>query len=307
MAFEIPQGWENYPTQVISRFHLLINTRVVDGIDNSSLKKWFKNFNSDLEKYFAAHLLDSLVFRTQRMLAASYQQIQQKLLPDILRKHDSFDFEDNEDFISKLKSQATASNLRYVSVSGDYFDTPGKSGEVLLRDFCLETGVSKRFTKRPNQIIDFPDCVNTIVLLDDFVGTGRQFTGFVDACLKQYLRPSSFTFIYIPIIGHQDGISSIRRSYPELIIAPLETIDETYNFFNQHEGVWVKDRYNSINDVKEFYLQFIKDKGIGVKNPYGVGDLGLNIHFSHSSPNNSLNIMYSNKNDWSNLLKRGST
>jgi hypothetical protein len=56
--FSLPRAGEIYTNQVFDRCESLIEAKLWDGLNLDSLRGWLKNFTNDVEKYFAACLLD---------------------------------------------------------------------------------------------------------------------------------------------------------------------------------------------------------------------------------------------------------
>ncbi len=117
-------------------------------------------------------------------------------------------------------------------------------------------------------------------------------------------------FIYIPFMAHLKGIARLQRDCPNLHVHPLETLDIQHDFFHSAESdvepkLWFKDKVNTVDDVKFFYKTILKNYGIETNTPFGDGKLGLTIYTCLSSPNNSLNIFYTDKSPmWVPLLVR---
>ncbi|HJV74706.1 MAG TPA: hypothetical protein VJ654_10825 [Noviherbaspirillum sp.] len=140
MEFHIPDGFARFASQVERRFAVLLQKRVLTGIDVLQLRKWLNNFESDEERYLAAHLLDSLVLRTDKMLASSSEHVLQMLLPNALISCNRFKVDDLAEFISRMTSGKTETGIRFVAVDGTFEKTPGKSGAALIGHAIDERG-----------------------------------------------------------------------------------------------------------------------------------------------------------------------
>lgn len=302
MAFIVPEGWDRYHRQIKSSVDTLIRQSVFSGISQSVLSTWWKNFKSSEEKYLAAHLLDSMVYRTEEMLKASCHQVVQKILPEKLEKlHIQFDS------VSEL--EAILKNKRNdIVFSPIVTNTPGKSGEALLRLFAGTIQLNGKNKHYIRNWVNFHPDTKVIVLLDDMVGTGNQFCTFYK---NNNLSNCKIPIIFIPFFAHESGIQHVNRQCPNVQIAPIETLGTEHNFFREDKDspgydLWARDKQNKVKDVKKFYEDMLKANGISCANNFGYGGFGLTVYTNLSTPNNSLHIFYTNKNvqSWIPLLTR---
>ncbi|SDU33219.1 hypothetical protein [Nitrosomonas ureae] len=303
MSFKIPDGWESYHREIKNCFESLIHANVIQGLRLLSLNAWYSNFKTAEEKYLAAHLLDSLVYRTEPMLNSSCKQLVSKILPQVLRKLE-YPIYDIEQFTKSLQQE----NLPIVFTPVKC-DTPGKSGETLIRIFKRVNDIHNSKLIHPEAIENLPENIKFVVIIDDMVGTGMQFKNFYTKYkFANHSKGKLLKIIYIPLMAHQKGIEKLKSECPELKLFPIEVLSQQHNFFRSKDtesNIWFKDKVNTVEDVQLFYKELLQKYSINSKNPFGHGQLGLTVFTSFSSPNNSLNIFYTRKHpDWAPLLKR---
>jgi hypothetical protein len=307
MAFHVPDGWESYFRQIKMCYEALIRERVIQGISPTTLGAWYNNFKTAEEKYFAAHLLDSFIFRSEPMLVAACRQIITKTLPQILTGL-GCDFGSISDFLSAVQTNDHDKKIIFVPVTST---VPGKSSDAIIRLFKRANSIPDSKTKYPEDIPSLGEDLKYVVFIDDMCGTGRQFSKFYSKYqLASLANERKIEFIYIPFMAHLKGLKKLQRDCPNLHVHPLETLDIQHNFFHSAEGdvepkLWFKDKVNTVDDVKVFYKSILKNYGIETITPFGDGKLGLTIYTCLSSPNNSLNIFYTDKSPkWVPLLAR---
>lgn len=307
MAFHVPDGWESYFRQIKMCYEALIRERVIQGISPTTLGAWYNNFKTAEEKYFAAHLLDSFIFRTEPMLVAACRQIMTKTLPQILTKL-GCEFGSVPDFLSAMQVNDHDKKVIFVPVTST---VPGKSSDAIIRLFKRANSIPDSKTAYPGDIPSLGEDLKYVVFIDDICGTGRQFSKFYSRYQLESLNcEKSIEFIYIPFMAHVKGLKKLQRDCPKLRVFPLEILDTHHNFFHSVESanghkIWFKDRVNTVDDVRSFYKFILKNYGIETINPFGDGKLGLTIYTCLSSPNNSLNIFYTDKSStWAPLLAR---
>lgn len=257
-SFYIPAKFDRFSQNVYSRFNKLIEKRIISGVVKMNLMNWWSNFSSDEERYLAAHLLDSLVLRTKEMLDSSSLHLVEMVLPNILYRLDKFNANDLPDFLQKLQTGSLDVGIKFVAVDGEFENTPGKSGSVLIRNFRLATRIDDSLTIRPENIANLSSDSSILVFLDDCLGTGKQFNRF---CKHYNLQSYSHTLIYIPFIAHPKGIEHLKTKQPDLIVSPIEILPQNSNFFMGHkadQNIWHRDGFNHIDSVKKLYKSILE-------------------------------------------------
>jgi hypothetical protein len=302
--FKAPVDWISYYDVVIERCNNYIKTGYWEGIEELKLKLWLTNFYSDEEKYFAACLLDALVFRTPQMVNASFQHIATSIIPNFLNKYRIKIPDELDNWVYSLSS-GVGIPLRIIAIE-DVDKKTGKSGSVVIRDIKKSLDLAGHLSKKPEHIGEIPCDIKALVLIDDFAGTGEQFISFFQNKVKPYLNDGQ-AILYVPLAAHEVAITNIKEKCTEVDISPVELLSEEDSFFHPVNGYFQGDKENSTSDAKQFYLDVCKRRGFE-KQGYllGKGDLCLSFAFHLSTPNNNLKLLYHKPvdNSWNNLLYR---
>lgn len=314
MTFHIPEGWERFFEEVQQQTIILIDRKVLEGIKVIELKRWLANFETDEEKYLAAHLLRALIYRSNAMLKISCQQIATFVLPNIIKRKKNTSI---DEFIVDLCRQDNPLKVLFAPVepskqndktSDEIKKLPGKSGQSILRMLIKEVGLHENSTVHVDDSGAMPRDIEYLVFVDDMCGTGKQFCSFY----RDYnLKDVSTKKIFIPLFAHEKGIEKINKTCPDVIVSPVEVLTSKNNFFRAesnsgHPPLWAMDQSNTVRDVKSFYKNLLKKYDIEIGSPFGFGGLGLTFFSSESTHNNGLHIFYTNLNsrNWKPLLKR---
>mgnify|MGYP001185888906 FL=1 len=304
MAFKIPTGYERFANEVFARFRNLLDKNVFSGITKLTLREWESNFATDEERYLAAHLLDALIFRTDPMVASTSQHVVEMVLPKILIEQRLYASSTIDAFVEALGNGDTALGLRFVAVDGNLLaSVPGKSGALLIRHFSRAANIHKNLLWRPENMVQLQDDVRVLVFLDDCVGTGRQFGKF-SRVYKLAELSERYTLIYIPFVAHHTGLNDLNQKYPFLHITPVEVLGPQSDFFAEcpsSPGIWVRDRSNTVAEIKAFYSALMRRRGVTRSTNFG---LNLSLGFSFSTPNNTLKAYFSDQGTWKRLLVR---
>lgn len=293
--FRLPKDGEVYTGTIIDRSHSLINAGIWGGISVDDLRNWLTNFTDSVERFFAARILDALVYRSKTQTESLIVDLFQRALPLIDQ-----DAEVWEDVLRQLKSCP----VRLVPVICEN-DPPSKSGPSVVR-------LVKRHLKFNDQWLANPQALSSakhskaehIVFIDDFLGTGYQFKRFLrkERPLEK-IRNARFT--YAPLVAHQRGLDELRKVCPSIRLAPVEVVNDDYNLFAEKPDGQI-DPENSAAATRSFYEKFLVKKKLDKlgRRSLGYGKLGLCLGFEHGTPNSSLPILWLNKNGFIPLLTR---
>jgi len=298
MEFCVPDGWEYFSRKVFQKYESLIQLNIIEHISRTKFNCWTRQFVSPEEKYLAAHLLDSLTYRTQKMNEAVYEHIFYVTLPGVLLKK-KIDIDDLHNSLQYTKSV----KMKFIPVTDGV--SACKSSDTYLREFRRKNIIKQFYLTTADRIVSFGDEIDVIVFFDDFVGTGKQFTKFYSKHNLGEIQDKKL--IYIPLIAHERGLNEINEKCSNICVNAVETITDEQSFFSPATAtsdLWGKDRSNSVEAVKQFYIGFLKSKGIGNGKNFGNGQLALTLAFSSSSPNNTLNVFHSTQNNWQSLFTR---
>jgi hypothetical protein len=83
--FRVPPDGHLYYEGIVERCHGFINCHIWEGLDKNLLRAWLTNFRTDEEKYFAACVLDALIFRSEKQTISLLRHLFLRVLPDLAR------------------------------------------------------------------------------------------------------------------------------------------------------------------------------------------------------------------------------
>lgn len=298
--FSLPNNAHTYINTVRDRCHDLIQYKIWTGVKSIDLRRWLNNFSNDLESYFAACILDALIYRSNDQTLSLASELFTKKLPLYLNSV-GFSFKDYRGLVDLLRSPLK-NDLRLVSVAlKNKWEI--KSSNVILREYKRKLAFNENWFIHPDEVErEVSNGIQTFIFIDDFLGTGTQFStmyklygfqGILKDCLK----------IYCPLVSHVVGRNHLNELYPNLVIISAEYLDNKHNVFNYA----FDDGMNTPNGAKAFYENLLNDNEFNLleENKFGIGNLGLTYTFSHSSPDNCLNIIWDNNNGrWHPLIAK---
>ncbi len=192
-------------------------------------------------------------------------------------------------------------NSRRTKRSGKWviagFGGPGESGADMLRKF-------REANRLSGQVHDYlfaavADLANleltghdTVVFVDDFAGTGDQISGLWPVHAELAGGARSFLILTAATIDAIERILDFE-ALEEVLVSHV--IPRSDNIFSQ-------DCTHFTDEEKNILLPYCKVADS--KRPRGFGNCGLLFVLCHKTPNNSLPILYANKNSWRGLFPR---
>lgn len=300
--FCLPKDGPIYIERVFSRCKDLITFSIWNGLHLSRLRSWINNFTTDEERYFAARLLDALIYRSTDQTLSLLVQLFQRSLVDLTRL-DPPSTGPIFNWLERLSGDCDP-GIRLVPV-WQTTDPISKSAGTILRFMKRHLHVNENWIIQPP---DIDSCVTAgvsiFVFVDDFLGTGTQFSDFITA---ERLRPylTSAYFVYAPLVAHAIGMQ-LLETLPELRVTTTEFLDDRCALFSSTSG-YFDDGTNTPDQAREFYYTMLARKRIGIVGPNrtGFGHLELAYAFEHACPDNSLPLLWWSKSpDWHPLFDR---
>lgn len=297
--FQAPNSAGLYIDRILERSDFLISAGIWSGISRRDLGLWFDSYNSIEERYLAALMLDNLTLRSRGQTKSLMLQCFQRVLPKLLEG--TYGFEPYRGkWLESLQKRKV--KVRLVPVIREE-DGPHKSANAICRDYAMLHSI------HGNLFIDavkiesaLDDGVKLFIFVDDFVGTGTQFLKFYKSV--EPLFPDDVVLCYLPLCAHQAGLTQINNCYPRVKISAPEILTYKDAFFKD-DNQPLTDNLNTYADLKEFYLNLQNDRlGEEIENPLGYGDLSLVYGFENATPNATLPLLWSSKNNNTILLKR---
>jgi hypothetical protein len=302
MAINLPENSEDIIERIFENTKLLIRYNYWDGISETTFCKWFNNFETLDERYLAAAILSSLIYRNQISIQAFGAQLFQITIPNYLEKHSIHTVECIDSWMQSLNhSRVSKFPFRFSTLEG-IDDKPGKSGSAIFRslkktffngDLGVGTQAYEKILKNKN--------IKILILFDDILGTGRQF----DTYMKKF-NPSEYKvkILYCPFVAQKDGIKFINTKYPSVDIIPIETIDNTCGLFSKTNKLFSLCDNTEIEEFKSLYINMTQKKEFKISGVFGEGDQALTFLFNDSTPNNNIAALWYQDDNWNQLVKR---
>jgi len=300
--FQVPSNWESYFQALQSRIANLIDCQVWTGIHPTAIDSWLANFRTPPEQYFAARILDELIYRSEAQTLALVDQLFLRSLPDLLLDQPISGISAND--IRHALSSKSDPGIRIVPVVHPS-DPPTKSGYVIVRMIQRHLGIDTRWIIQPSRI---PKVVKrgikALLFVDDFLGTGTQFKKFFAAYHLASALGTTWA-AYVPLAAHETGVFDLHQKCPKIHVTAAEFLDHSTNIFSGQSGCF-NDGVNTWETGKHFYVRLKRKFQITSNRQmvYGFGKLGLVYAFAHGTPNACIPLLWCDGRRFTRLLSR---
>ncbi|WP_432282666.1 phosphoribosyltransferase-like protein [Shewanella frigidimarina] len=274
------------------------------GIERHKFDNWCQQYASEEEKVILGLLLNQLVYRSKAQVKSLLNQAFDKSIPQKL--HEILQNEKVFENMELFKSNSYPSTVLIVPVIRDT-EPPTKSGPLVARLLKKMVNINDKMMRWPWSLGNLND-IETIIFIDDFVGTGEQFLTFCEKHVDEKVFGSKINILYAPITANQQGLNNIAAKRPDIHVCPIEIVTDEDNFFTAvknefeltHIEVLELDTYYS-NFMKKINLDRLGRKVSMVK---GYGGLALTYAYEHGTPNGSLPLLWANSDVYTSLFSR---
>ena len=296
MSFTLPPDGPTYTDHIIARSKDLIAHNIWQGIDDLQLSRWLNNFPGAEQRYFAARILDILMYRSDPQTKSMLTHLFQRTIPDIARQHG---FGPHLQSVCDRLQSKQEPDLRLVPVTPSPQATMA-SGPLVTRLAQKHLNLRKQWIIPHRKI---SPQTPFIVFLDDFIGTGMQFSRFIKQANLTHLITER-RCCYVAVAAHATGIKNLRDEFPNFAVSAVDLLSKRNSLFHRHSLAF-PDGTNSIGDARAFYRQMLITFKIPHRYQGGYGRLDLAYAFAHAVPNNSTPLLWWPQNArWTPLFKR---
>jgi len=262
--FHIPKDGQTYISEIVDRSTSLIDYGVWGGLHISQLRRWLANFKTVEEKYFAACVLDSLIYRSKDQTIALMRQLFQRTLTDLSRFHPS-PIGRLDDCLLNLQGSSDPGIRLVPAVKSD--DPLTKSAHIIARYMKQQLSIREDWIIKPSEIDAHAKAgIKVFIFIDDFLGTGDQFEALLhnENLAKGFLK--NFYTVYSPLVSHEKGQKHLHARFPDLVVTSVESLDDTYGLFHPQSPCF-NDSTNTPECTRAFYYNLLKIKGIKITGP----------------------------------------
>ena len=245
------------------------------GVTEAGIQDWLDQFH-DADKDTAARLLDSVEFISAEQLHAAFRS----LLARVPGWHRNARHRGGKFAFAPFSSSA------------------GESGDSMLHEFRLANELNHRefdplFIGRSDLLRSGLGGDDTVVFLDDFVGSGRQAVTALQTMFQELT--AQIGNVYLVTVGaFRDGSDRIKEETTMQLL--------THRSLGYQDNLFHDDCNHFSANEKNRILHYCKIASPA--KPRGFGDCGLVLVLYHQCPNNALAALHATSQEWVPLFPR---
>ncbi|MDH1192728.1 hypothetical protein [Stenotrophomonas sp. GD03958] len=263
---------------------------------------WLSNFNED-ERILAGHLLSGFVYLNRSVVTALFISAFHQLSTSPYLTGPTDSRRENWEWFRQ--------NVVVTHVEGETPSTTD-SGHIFARLARTALGIPEANIVAPERALRILSSGSgrPIVFVDDFLGSGNQFSATWErfysissaheSNFKREVSHHSTSIYFIPLIATKSGVDCVAEVAPQVSICAAHVLDGRDSALTPDSQVWPED-------LREQGVEMIhaasSRAGIQGDDWQGFGKLGLCLSFEHSTPDATLPIFYHEEN-WHPLIKR---
>lgn len=275
-----------------------------------NVDRWISNFETQDQKY-AMHMVSQFIYVSDQLVDAQFHSAFQNLSNVILDEWKEFAEAKQvwNDFLGRCL---------IVPVQGEE-PSPADSGYIFARKARQILRIPER------QMADLDDAIEAImsgrktyiVFVDDFVGSGEQFTKTLDRKSQRSnifgqsiknaanANPNSQLF-YCNVAMTALGKARVEHECPNVVLSSANVLGSEYSWTSENGAMWPDDeKANGMSIIEKYSKRLGYRDDNGSENDWrGFHCLGLGLAFEHSTPDASLPIFFSERNGWRPLVTR---
>jgi len=174
----------------------------------------------------------------------------------------------------------------------------GESGDTMLHKWRSATGLGSArydelFMNKRDLLQQELGRGDSVVLIDDFSGTGRQVCDGWREVMAELL-PEEPTVYLVLVVASLSARQKISEETPLRLLADIQ--------LRQDDNVFSATCRHFTNREKDILLRYCRRANR--PHPKGFGDCGFVVVLAHKTPNNSIPILHANHALWSGLFPR---
>jgi hypothetical protein len=269
---------------------------------SANLAVWLTNFHEDHKKY-ALELLSNFMYYNGDTIKSLLQYLfwDKLLYPCVEDRDDNSQTDLNDLLTTKLK------RTRFIGIGN-----PSESGAYLLYFFRQVNNIPLELFIHSFELFEEQnsDSFDTVIFLDDFSGSGTSINKYFNKLLKvngktKYLKSmSNFDVKVYTLFSTTEAIQKVQKNKDKFSINSIESVvqlDDTYKVFGKNSR-YFEDLLRE--ELEVIFREYGTKLSGGDSNSLGYSDGQLLLGFSHNIPNNTLPIIWSEKDNWIPIFKR---
>lgn len=265
--------------------------------------RWIDGF-SEQHRPHAVALLDSLIFVSSKQARRMFESGIHALSGEISSSATSYD--------EKKQAWNTFFHNAVFSMPTGERPSPADSGFAFMRMARNVLNVGEERLGLPDQLREMVSNASpnsALIFIDDFLGSGEQFTKTWTRDLwkdhprsvEELIAQSQIPVYYVPLVATQFAVDRLSVEAPHVQLRPSHVLTDEYSILHP-ESVMLPDDLRT--DALDFLVNASSRAGIVNDEVLGFYDLALGFAFEDSVPDASIALYWSKEGSWHPLIPR---
>jgi hypothetical protein len=285
------------------RFGEYIQYANEEGQFATRLSRWLDNVQSDREKQSLLKLASLIDFVDRQQMASLYRDAYKRIIMPWVTSDCGPGELLSDTFESMVRSRLK--QYRFYSIteslnSPEFINKNSLSG--LDKFDVLSEDPDKAITRLPSASLN----IKGLIILEDFVGTGKQSGGVLTRVAKS--RPS-WQLVFIPLIILHDGYKKLLADSETsgVKISPVWVVDEhccLTSTAQQSDRVEFPYVRAVVKSTATRVLKVLNEHDDPPKDAFGFRGVGALVVTYHNTPNNTIPLIHHRAPTWKPLFRR---
>ena len=269
-----------------------------EDIDVERIGSWLSQFGGPEEQRLMMPILEGLRFYTRSAMDLHLNNLHEFVRRDLARRGYEY---------TLSGQQRSRDDLLVCGLEG------GGSGTVnLVNRYREENHIYKGLAidsgEVPDALRNAKQPIRAVLLLEDFVGTGRSAKKRIRELHAQWTAdeewPAEVDVFILVIAGFEHGLNKVEAAASELGWQATVHVDDLLDDSDRcfHEDSRFFPDVNAREQAEALCARF--GALVSAKAPVGFGDTEAAVCFEYRCPNNSLPVLWQSNDDWKALFPR---
>ncbi len=267
---------------------------------------WKNNFDSNLvSQYYSSRLLSHFLYYSEHDMELMLKKGVEDIIVNsvILQEQLKSNFSCLPQDLSHIYNSEISKTLFIPLLDKN---KPHESGNQMARILVQKLGISQSNTTFHYDLSDLHSKYTRVVIVDDCIGSGHQFTDFLDTAqtrdnsfLMKWCSDNNIQLFYLSLIGFKNTVERLNNTMTNISIHCVQLVDECLRVFNDESYVWT-DKSEMIN-AKEHIQSILNSVEVPLM---GYNNLDFLVAMHSNIPDWSLPLLWKSRDNWQLLMRR---
>jgi hypothetical protein len=268
-------------------------------ITDDQIKAWLQQFGEPLRQRSMLQVLQALKFYNAELIRVRLQELHDAVVRDLVKNGHEYTKTGQQ----RLRDDLVVCGLEGGGSGAGHLVKPYRDENGIYADLAVDSSKIGSIATDPNRTI------RAIVVLEDFVGTGKTASTRLKELDQQWgdeidWSTNEISVYFLAVCAFEGGMNRVRRSARSLAM-PIkfevaDELTEEHKCFHENSKVFPDEGQRERARAAAYEIGVELER----KHPLGYMDSQALICFEARCPNNTLPILWKRASDWAPLFPR---